>query len=208
MNGERFVRMYTALPFFGGGENEIFENRYAVDGSSYSYLRQPLILHSREDAKKVVNDMLLIYHFAVEIVQLEFEKNEKLITLSRDYKLLTRNHRATSKMLRIEEEKRRIIDNIRAKFAIIGSVLAISAGTGVVKYMADKLPDDHAVALHLMIDRAMVTRSENMANRIVIDTAIMGLPGGLLGYIMGTVAGKIMAIRRMRADKRKYIEDL
>ena len=98
-----------------------------------------------------------------------------------DYRILTGNE--------INESKSNLVNLLSFVMAVIGSVSLIVGGVGIMNIMLVNVAERRR---EVGIRRAVGATGQHIINQFVIESAIVGLLGGIIGYILGLCGAYIV----------------
>lgn len=98
-----------------------------------------------------------------------------------DYRILTGNE--------INESKSNLVNLLSFVMAVIGSVSLIIGGVGIMNIMLVNVAERRR---EVGIRRAVGATGQHIINQFVIESAIVGLLGGIIGYILGLCGAYIV----------------
>lgn len=98
-----------------------------------------------------------------------------------DYRILTGNE--------INESKNNLVNLLSFVMAVIGSVSLIVGGVGIMNIMLVNVAERRR---EVGIRRAVGATGQHIINQFVIESAIVGLLGGIIGYILGLCGAYIV----------------
>ena len=98
-----------------------------------------------------------------------------------DYRILTGNE--------INESKSNLVNLLSFVMAVIGSVSLIVGGVGIMNIMLVNVAERRR---EVGIRRAVGATGQHIINQFVIESAIVGLLGGIIGYVLGLCGAYIV----------------
>lgn len=98
-----------------------------------------------------------------------------------DYRILTGNE--------INESKSNLVNLLSFVMAVIGSVSLIVGGVGIMNIMLVNVAERRR---EVGIRRAVGATGQHIINQFVIESAIVGLLGGIIGYLLGLCGAYIV----------------